>query len=58
MGCLDRKNGQWLYLPNDGGLYDQDEELMLIWNIIRNEYFRVINDPVMQAELEKLNGVK
>ena len=32
--CYDLKNEKWLYLPESGGYYDQDEYVMSIWEYV------------------------
>lgn len=47
LSCLNKKNYTWVHLPCAGGLYDQDNLIMSIWNVIADEHYYARIDPVM-----------
>lgn len=56
LSCLDLKTHNWIHLPEKGGYYDQDENIMSIWNIIRNEVCNAMKDTEFQKSLEVKYG--
>ena len=43
MSCYDREL-RWIHLPGAGGYYDQDEMIMSIWEAVRLEHIKALND--------------
>lgn len=42
----------WIHLPEIGGYYDQDEEIMYIWEFIKTTYIEELNN-YLQEKAER-----
>jgi hypothetical protein len=55
LSCLDEK-ANWLHLPEAGGLYDQDQFFMTIWQTVRIEYLLATRDETFLKTLRTQHG--
>jgi len=46
----------WKHLPNSGGLYDQDEFFMRVWEIVKVKYIMALTDREFQNTLKSKRG--
>jgi hypothetical protein len=54
--CYDFEKKHWLFLPEIGGYYNQDEFIMDIWNVVVNEFERAYCDSAVVSELNRIKG--
>lgn len=55
ISCMD-DSGNFLHLPEAGGLYDQDPFFMRIWQLVRIEYLAAKNDESFLKTVKAQHG--
>jgi hypothetical protein len=53
LSCMDVKHNCWYHLPCNGGYYDQDDFIMVIWEYIRYCVSKAGKDPEIIKELNR-----
>lgn len=53
---LDKTTGTWINLPCAGGYYNQDMQIMEIWEAVSHAYFSVLSDKNFKEALKRKYG--
>jgi hypothetical protein len=56
LDCYDPEKKVFLHLPGTGGLYDQDEYLLSVWNCIVKNYEEALKDEDFLKVIRARNG--
>ena len=51
LSCFDQEKYNWIYLPQKGGYYDQDEFFIICWEYIKYCYMDARNDAKFMESL-------